>query len=123
MSNPWDSVELPAAGLGTRTPGRYDEIGELLAVCPELRLCDTSEDAEVTATVLAGWFGPMSQSEIAFVVGLSKERVRQLERIALKKLQLAGGRELRETWEHVDARAEITWAEASDLMAWGFEDE
>ena len=119
-----DGVEV--AGVGGETVcavARYDEIDELLAACPELRDCETREDAEVTATVFARWFGPMDQSEVAHVMGISGQRVRQLEERALKKLKLAGGRELRETWEHVSARNTITWSEASDLMAWGLADD
>ena len=55
--------------------------------------------------------------------GVTKERVRQIEDAALKKCRLRGGRELRESWEHVQQRNDITWAEATDLIAWGIDED
>ena len=74
-------------------PSRLDEIDAILAACPELRRCETSEDAAVTATVLVNLLGPMSQVEIAHVLGVTAQRVQQIEARALAKMRGALERE------------------------------
>lgn len=120
----WEGVKLEGPSRhGHGIAARHAEVEALLDACPELRDCETREDAYVTAAVFARWFGPMGLSEIALVLGVTRERARQIEQVALKKIKLSGGRDLRELWEHVSQRDSITWAEASELVAWGLDED
>ena len=68
---------------------RIETIDAILAACPELRRCETSEDAEVTAAVFAELLGPMSQTEVAHVFGVSAQRIGQIEARALATMRRA----------------------------------
>lgn len=97
-------------------------LSALLEACPELRRHDSRIEAEATATVLVGFMGRMTYGEIGEVVGVSRQRAEQLALLAMKKMRLAGGRDLRESWEHAAARDRVTWADACSLVDWGFDD-
>lgn len=79
--------------------------------CPEVWRGDSRESVEACVE-LAMAIGDEAQTleAIACVMGLSRERVRQIEAQALRKVRLAGGPALRELWEHVEARDDwTTW--------------
>ncbi len=82
-----------------------------IAACLELAALIRGAGHEVTLEMLGHLFG------------VTRQRLWQIEDAALKKCRLRGGRELRESWEHVQSRTDITWAEATDLIAWGLDDD
>lgn len=54
--------------------------------------------------------GPMSQVEVGEVFGVTRSRIEQIERVAQKRLRLAGGAVLREHWEHsIEDRKRNNW--------------
>jgi len=101
-------------------------IGEARERCPEVWDGDSDESIEACtelAELLRRAGEPATFETLGALFGVTKERVRQIESAALKKCRLRGGQELRESWEHVQSRTGITWAEATDLIAWGIDDE
>lgn len=78
---------------------RHAALLEALDAAPELRWHHDRDHAVAAANVLVRLFGPLTHRECGEVIGVSKQRAEQIERVALKKLRLAGGRPLREAWE------------------------
>lgn len=60
---------------------------------------EDTEEGIRTAEIVADIIGPLSCTEVAHVLGISRQRVQQIEYVAMKKAKLAGGRELREHYE------------------------
>lgn len=78
---------------------RHEALLEALDAAPELRWHHDREHAIAAANVLTYIFGPLSPRECGLVLGVSEGKAETIERIALTKVRLAGGRELREAWE------------------------
>lgn len=118
--HPHDDDERYLIGADAKDDERAGFLAALLEACPELRRHDSQREAEATASVLVGFMGRMSYTEIGEVMGTSRQRAEQITLNALRKMKLAGGPELREAWEHVEARDDwTTWdyveAEGVDL--------
>lgn len=76
---------------------RLEAMKVLAEEFPELQAVD--DDCEDLVTWIVGRFGALSLAEIGVLLGVHRERVRQIESVAFKKMRLSGGAPLREAYE------------------------
>lgn len=76
---------------------RLEAMEALAEEFPELR--DNDDDCDDLITWIVERFGCLSLAEIGVLLGVHRERVRQIEGVALKRMRLAGGAPLREAYE------------------------
>lgn len=76
---------------------RLEAMEALAEEFPELR--DPANDCEDLISWIVSVFGRLSLTEIGLLLGVHRERVRQIEGVALKRMRLAGGAPLREAYE------------------------
>ncbi len=76
---------------------RMDFIQQVVAEFPQVR--ENTPEGLAIVQMIVETLGRMSNVEIAVILGVSRERVRQIESIALKKMKLRGGHELRRAYE------------------------
>lgn len=100
-------VELPPGRSGTRIvqdEARLEFCEWVGANYPEIRT--GSATGEVLARWLGRLLGEMTHREIAALAGVSRQRVEQIEAVALKKAKLGGGAYLRDLAEPDDVDAD-----------------
>ena len=99
-------VSVTLAGTTEQTPRReHDRAARLevldmyLAAFPLLGASwRDGSDSAVLASIRRT-LGRLSQAEVGHVLGLTKQRVEQIETVAKKRCKLAGGPALRDAWE------------------------
>lgn len=73
--------------------------------CPELWRNHTASDRETTVAatvVLVGKTGPMGTDEVGALMGLSRQRIQQIQDVALKKLRLKFGKRGRDMLDELN---------------------
>ena len=92
---------------GQRDPNasqaRLRALREAFERAPEVWTSDDEIGLEA-AEELAGFWGPMTLAEMASILGISRERARQLVNVALAKVRLKLGAAGRDYYEHIESR-------------------